>query len=172
MRDWKWKRKSNKGKPYWMKLHRNYLDTRFCIVFHLLSYLHYYEITEGPIFQYKGDKMSEPQWELMTTTIFKHSGLYVAAHRDEDGGYHEKKGPTNHSIRRSAAQWAGRCGAREVDVRNTGRWKTMEELAKYMAQGAVDKIKAQRKVKGADPLRKIWWWQPTAEPGVCGRDMM
>ena len=56
-------------------------------------------------------------------------------------------------------------------MRNTGRWKTMEELAKYMAQGAVDKIKAQRKVKGEDPLRKIWWWQPTAER-VCGRDMM
>ena len=173
LRAWKWRRKANKGKPYYLKLHRNYVDKRFDIVYHLLAYLHYFELTKGAVFQkHDGNNMTPEQWEARTDTIFKQAGLYVPAHRDEDGIYHRKKGCTNHSIRRSAAQWAGRCGGREIDVRNTGRWKTMEELAKYMAQGAVDKTTAQRAVKGDDPVRTIWWWQPTAIPGLDGRDQM
>ena len=37
---------------------------------------------------------------------------------------------TNQSIRRSAAQWAGRCGSHIVHPRNTGRWKSLDMLAK------------------------------------------
>ena len=171
--NWKWRRKANVGKKYWLKLHRNYLDSRFCVVFHLLMYLHYFEIERGPIFQNgKGDAMSPSCWETMTNHIFKGAGLYTPCHTDEDNVHHEKSGCTNHSIRRTAAQWAGRCGAKEVDVRNAGRWKTMEELAKYMAQGHVDKATAQRKANGEDPIRKIWWFQPVTEGGICGKDQM
>jgi len=64
-----------------------------------------------------------------------------------------------------------------MDVRNTGRWKSMDELAKYVSQGHVDKSKAINKAGGAtngaqDPIRTVWWFLPVTEAGVCGRDGM
>ena len=62
--------------------------------------------------------MSPEQWETATDAFFKKAGLYVAKHYDEElRCVVPGKGCTNNSIRRSAAQWAGRCDGREVDVR-------------------------------------------------------
>ena len=80
------------------------------------------------------------------------------------------KGCTNHSIRRTAAQWAGRCNARELDVRNAGRWKTFEELAKYMSQGHVDRNKAREKAADKkDPIMKVWVFRPVTVADLDGR---
>ena len=85
----------------------------------------------------------------------------------------QKWGCTNHSIRRSAAQWAGRCDAREVDVRNAGRWRTMEELAHYMAQGAMLSEKAmEASASGTDPIYDIWAFRPVCIASAGGQDDM
>ena len=54
MKDWKSRKKANKGKPYFMRIWRNYKDSRFCPVYWLLTYLKYADVTSGPIFGVKG----------------------------------------------------------------------------------------------------------------------
>jgi len=61
--------------------------------------------------------------------------------------------------------FAGRCDAREVDVRNGGRWRSMEELARYMAQGAMmSEAAIEAAGTGADPIFDLCPFRP-----VCGR---
>ena len=75
-RDWKWRSKGNKGKRYSIRIHRNYLDARFCPVLWLLKWLSVSGIKSGPIFQTKVDgKFSgmapnEDWWCGKTTTLF------------------------------------------------------------------------------------------------------
>ena len=127
MKDWKSRSRAKKGHPYYMRIWRNYKDARFCPVYWLLAYLNYAKVTSGPIFQTLsgGAHLTPDSWTNQTDMMFKKAGLYTAKHFDQEKQVVvPKRGCTNHSIRRSAAQWAGRCDAREVDVRNAGRWKT------------------------------------------------
>lgn len=185
--DWKCRRKKNRNKRYGIRLHRNYVNTRFCPVTWLLTYLHAHGIKSGPIFQKEefvrkeagdpesfsrsiptGENMSPDQWTTMTERLFIEAGLYTKAKDDRPS-----KGCTNHSIRRSAAQWAGRCGAQELWVRNNGRWKTMEELVKYMGQGAMVRDKAiEANGGGDDPIRQVWWYKPVTVASYDGNDAM
>ena len=158
-----------------MKVWINYKDERFCPVFWLLTYLRYWHVKKGPIFQYKGRQMAPTQWEAATDQMFKASGLYVAKHYDADKKcLVPGRGCTNHSIRRSAAQWAGRCDAREIDVKNTGRWRSMLEMAHYMAQGAYQSQEARAAAAetGRDPILDMWCFQPVCVSGPRGQDDM
>lgn len=106
--------------------------------------------------------MTEKMWTGMTDRLFLATGLY-----DPE----TKEGCTNHSIRRTAVQWAGRCWLNPIDAKNTGRWKTMQEMGKYFAQGSADKEKA---MEGAmhDPVLSMWVWKPNTVASFDGRDMM
>ena len=42
---------------------------------------------------------------------------------------------------------------------NNGRWKTLEEMAKYMAQGATTR-KRHEQDSGTDPIFSTWVWKP------------
>lgn len=75
---------------------------------------------------------------------------------------------TNQSIRRSAAQWAGRCGAHIVHPRNTGRWKSLDMLAKYMGHG-VDWRANLESGGGTDPIFRVWVYKPSTTAGATGR---
>jgi hypothetical protein len=78
IRDWKHRSKPNKNKPYVIRIHRNYLDSRFCPVLWLLKWLVFSEIKSGPIYQtwdakggvYKGASLKEDAWVGMTTKLF------------------------------------------------------------------------------------------------------
>jgi hypothetical protein len=188
-RKWKWRSesrccgcdKSEKctcGNLFKVRVHRNYLDSRFCPVFWLLTWLNYSIIITGPIFQKleetqlslrrkrkrqrnaaqvpedisdeddahnvdndpsppaagtwcTGAALSEAQWTTMTRHWFTKAGLYFPAVKekrpDASGQLKEyvirkARGVTNQGIRRSAAQWAWRCGAKmPQDVANNGR---------------------------------------------------
>ena len=75
---------------------------------------------------------------------------------------------TNQSIRRSAAQWAGRCGANIIDVKNTGRWASMSMLAKYIGHG-VD-WRARLEEGGAtDPICATWVYKRSTTAGEGGQ---
>ena len=172
LRKWKSRTVAHQGKRYAMRVHRNYLDSRFCPVTWLLMWLAYSKIKSGPIFQslrgeeVTGEPVSESAWVGATTKIFTACGLYKPGWKDkETGRYHKPSRPrghgnpvTNHGIRRSAAQWAGRCGGREIDVKNNGRWKSMVEFAKYMAQGFALRTKKEKDF-GEDPIFKTWVWK-------------
>jgi len=180
----KWKRRTpsnNTGnKPYKMRLWRNYLDTRFCPVTWLLTWLHFSGITEGPIFQEirdgkpSGKSMSEKVWTGATTKLFTAAGLYTPAHdvpgvEEETTVKIEAKSCTNHSLRRSAAQWAGRCNAATTDVANAGRWKTFTEMMKYLAQGAKTRLERQED-QGCDPIFSTWVFKPVTVGGESTRN--
>ena len=85
LRRWKTRSPHNQGKKYRMRLWRNYLDSRFCPVTWLLTWLHYSGITSGTLFQKieagkpSGDHLSEDQWTRATGKLFTAAGLYTPA---------------------------------------------------------------------------------------------
>ena len=162
LREWKTRTTCHMGKKYKMRLWRNYLDPRFCPVTWLVTWLHYSDIRNCPLFQSfeggrpSGTHMSTTQWTGATGRLFTAAGLYEPGHytegvEEEMGEWVPAAGVTNHGIRRSACQWAGRCGADSLDVSNGSRHKTLTELAKYMGQGA--KMRSQyTEDAGSDPI--------------------
>lgn len=166
------------NKRYGIRLWRNYIDPRFCPVLWLMTYLSYFTIATGAIFQQDtpdpetgnptptGENMVPTVWEKMTDAIFKAAGMYDPT---KPAG---ERGCTNHSIRRSAAQWAGRCGAGELAVRNNGRWKTLEMLMLYIAQGRTSNSHAKEANEGGDPIEKIWVFKEVHVESFNGLDHM
>ena len=175
---------------YKMYVHRNVLDQRFCPVFWLLLWLKYSGVQDGPIFQYlvrggadKGDvsgkSLTEDQWTGMTSYLFKAANLYFPAEykKDEAGNFvkdsHNKKillrgphGVTNQGIRRTAAQWAGRSGCKDsIDVQNNGRWKSVNQIIQYVAQGAKKRLSVEQE-NGQDPIFRTWVWKPVTVPST------
>jgi hypothetical protein len=188
LRNWKSRKKENAGKLYPVKIHRNYLDPTYCPVFWLLMYLKHSQNTQGAVFQdddaaRKGQNLTDTQWIGMTDHWFGAAGLRVngrgAVQAGADGNTKHApavpfSGCTNHSIRRSAAQWAGRCGAREIDVRNAGRWRSMQILAKYMAQGAIQREDYEDDEDGPkeDPIFGMFVFKKVTRASEAGQDIM
>ena len=175
------KKRINVGKPYPMKIHRNYLDPIFCPVTWVLIYLKYAGHTTGPLFALPKDDtmagLSDPQWKGMLAHWFLKAGLRTRAipASEEDGQPRiPPKGCSSHSIRRSAAQWASRCGAREMDVRNAGRWRSMLILAKYLAQGAMQREAYEDDEEGPqeDPIFKVFVFKKVTSAAASGLDIM
>lgn len=65
-RDWKHRSDSWKGNKYGLRIHRNYLNSRYDPVFWLLSYLAYTKITSGAIFP-----VSERAWTDSSLRLFE-----------------------------------------------------------------------------------------------------
>ncbi|KAJ1446423.1 hypothetical protein M885DRAFT_625270 [Pelagophyceae sp. CCMP2097] len=63
------------------------------------------------------------------------------------------KGASSHSIRRAAAQWAGRCGDLGIGCRNAGRWRSWTHFMTYIGQGAT---KNNEHPPGQDPIFTTW----------------
>ena len=127
LREWKTRTTCHMGKKYKMRLWRNYLDPRFCPVTWLVTWLHYSDIRNCPLFQSfeggrpSGTHMSTTQWTGATGRLFTAAGLYEPGHytegvEEEMGEWVPAAGVTNHGIRRSVCQWASRCGADSLDV--------------------------------------------------------
>jgi hypothetical protein len=161
-----------------MKVHRNYLDNKFCPVFWMMFWLSYSGIRKGPIFQnknehgaFEGIKLHPDVWVRMTTKLFTLIGLYKPAYLDEDNNQIDAKGCTNHAIRKTACQWAGRCSSHPMDCKNNGRWKGYDQMSQYHSQGAA-KRKAITDKGGNDPIWKVWVWKPSGVPMIDGKDQM
>lgn len=154
--DWKCRSKSKKGHEYRLKLIRNQANPRFCPVIWLLMYLTLYDIKSGPIFQRSDGCPLHPDfWYCVVNLIFDNT--------------RRLENCTSHSIRRSSAQWAGRCRASHSAARNCGRWKSMDILAKYIAQGN-EKRKGYRTT--VDPVEKVWYFQDPTTGTDGGHDML
>ena len=179
---WKSRKRANVGKPYPMKIHRNYLDVTYCPVTWLLYYLTYTGHEEGGLFQLPRKvtrelkNITETQWCGMTNHLFEQAGIRVNGKPAKPGVHPAipSSGKSNHSIRRSAAQWAGRCGAREMESRNAGRWRTMEILARYMGQGTIEREEYEDDEEGPrdDPIFKMWVFKKVTTSNEAGLDEM
>ena len=143
---WKSRSKTMRGRRYGIKIHRNYLDTRFCPMSWYLLFLNLTGLTTGPIF---GD-ISASQHETSTLHTMR--------------VFTNKPSCTKNYVRRSAAQWAGRSGDDGIGTRNNGRWASMHVMMRYVTQGCEQKEEFERN----DPLFETWVWKPvTVKNAMC-----
>ena len=71
-------------------------------------------------------------------------------------------GATTHSIRKSAAVWAARCGAEDYQIKEAGRWNSGDTYTLYIKSGKSLAALAATRLDGSiDPIRRIWVFHPT-----------
>eukprot|EP00596_Hydrurales_sp_CCMP1899_P001148 CAMPEP_0119038332 /NCGR_PEP_ID=MMETSP1177-20130426/7187_1 /TAXON_ID=2985 /ORGANISM="Ochromonas sp, Strain CCMP1899" /LENGTH=287 /DNA_ID=CAMNT_0007000779 /DNA_START=332 /DNA_END=1192 /DNA_ORIENTATION=- len=173
-----WKGHKKTGELYPLKLWRNRMHAYLDPVFLLTHWLAVSGIVSGPIFtnlmstsngastvkvplvatqevkvlDSKGSEMSVSQdasgnivnmsvdmWSDVLSTIFALTRYFKAS---------------PHSIRRSAAQWAARCGAESYQIQNAGRWnKDSTSWRTYVAAGEQE---SARFLDRLDPIRELW----------------
>ena len=151
--DWKSRNGGNRNKRFGIMLHRNYLDSRFCPVFWLMSWLWRSGITTGPIW---GDDETNKPKTVEKAMKFIVSFMTVA-------------GLTCHSIRKTGAQWIGRCHGDSSDCMLAGRWNTPQMVARYIGDGhkrAHDfgEVGSEHQ----DPIYHTWFWKKTSRGGGSG----
>ena len=78
---------------------------------------------------------------------------------------------TSHSVRKSAAIWAGRCLASTSAARNCGRWKSVDVLMKYMAQG-IDQRRGKDNSHKAEPQECVWLFKDPTYGTASGQDLL
>lgn len=172
-RDWKHRTKKHVGTgPFYMLIFRNYLDTKYCLLFWLLMYLQKSKISDGPIFRnynqhgaikcysrsertpkgqqvfyYKSENPKAQRANLTTEAVNA-----ILAQIFTRAGYPQCSGYT---FRRSSVKWWYICGAQEWEIRNGGRWKSNYMHAVYLEEGQLEAL-----AKQADhPIRKMWVWK-------------
>jgi hypothetical protein len=65
---------------------------------------------------------------------------------------------SSHSIRRSAAQWARRCGADIVVIKNVGCWVDLRNLFFCITEAEKKSRDKRRRNNGQDPVWDVWWF--------------
>lgn len=123
--------------------------------------------------------LTEDAWTNATTRILTVSGFYKpAVGKPHQSHYQPPSGVTNHGwFRAGGAQWAFRCGANLLQVKNMGRWRALDVCAHYLAQGSAQSDLATTGPAGYkgevdDPLQRVWWWRPVAQRSVNGKDLV
>ena len=134
MRDWKKRASAKRGTRYGMKLFRSYLDPRFCPLTWLMKWKKYSNLKTGRLW----GNVAKETYEKKVNTIMR--------------TFMGKKECSTHSIRRSAAQWAARCGDKGMGIRNAGRWKSWNTMMIYVAQpeGVRSGTKTESPIQSAD----------------------
>ena len=139
---------------------RNLNDARFCPVFNLarwLAILAENGVEQGPLFPLTNEGRVSDPLEMMTPGQW---GAWIQKVFDRAGGV--LKMCTSHSIRRSAAQWACRCGAKLDEVMRGGLWETVQQLMMYLQEGRMvnqDRINEC----GYDDVENFWKWEGTCQ---------
>jgi hypothetical protein len=178
LHSWKGVRKIS----YPMKLWRNFLDPKWCPVLAITHWLALSCLIKGPLFPNlvstkisDGDYVKVPLIAHHQETVDNGKGTSMTVWKTVDGqnvnmhvdAYSEvlntifllsgHKGATTHTIRRSAAQWAARCGAELYQILNAGRWKeSSTSWQKYIKSGVLDIAR----FKGKDAIRSLWVFHP------------
>ena len=152
--DWKGRPARKKGVPHRLRIMCNPLDFRFCPVFWVLEHLNGRTDLDDPL-----ALLFTP---VSASTYRKQFGDLLDRSVTEEACVAAGVDPSladfvsSHSVRRTAAQWAARCGTNLITVRDVGRWETLEHLAKYVSMGAEDHQQAKRLAGGADPIYLFW----------------
>ena len=160
IRRWKNNAMGDRWPPCRFKIKRNLnKDMMWCCpVFHVIRWLTYLsenDVEQGPLFpftvegtvKFPLEEMKEGQWKGWVHKVFDRVGGLLAT-------------CSAHSIRRSGAQWAGRCGADLDAILQGGLWVTYDNLLTYIQEG---RLTAKELVaeQGEDPIFKFWVWERT-----------
>ena len=134
-----------KHRPAWHKLqvpnfririYANHVDSRFCPLHWIFRHWVLEDISTGPmILEKKHSTYRNDLRRLFLSCGFRY---------------------TSHSIRRTASQWARRCGADISIIRNVGRWVSYGSLFFYIAEAERAAREAMQKNGNIDPLFGIW----------------
>ncbi len=150
-----WKSRKNRvGEKYYITIERNYTDQRFCPVF-WLSYMltlkqRSSDVLQGPLFPYKDSRTFASRLK----TLFNKAGLTKCS---------------SHSVWRTAAQWAIRCGCDTKHVVDVGHWLDYNEVRKDIGQGDTAHQKAvEDSFDGKDPVGRVWFFRSAIRSTVGG----
>jgi hypothetical protein len=140
-----------KGRPvkhhkflYWIRIYANPFDLRFCPVHWLLNSWDVMSESNS-VNDLILPRLSAVTYQKQLTVLFDKLGVDCSSH----------------SLRRSAAQWAGRCGASDNAVRDVGRWASWEACALYTAEGS-RRCKRLISDRGVDPIRTFWFFKSSS----------
>jgi hypothetical protein len=147
-----------KGRPEWLKTQQsmcrirlcaNTKDLRHCPVHWLFKHWSIRKengdpLESGPIL----DHVSSANNMLDLKELFLAAGLADCS---------------SHSIRRSASQWARRCGADIVVIRNIGRWVAYSNLFLYIAEAEKISRDKRRRNNGRDPAWDFWMFDTDSQ---------
>jgi hypothetical protein len=147
-----------KGRPDWSKtqqpnyrirLYANTKDLRYCPVHWLFKHWSLRKengdiLESGPIL----DHVSSAKNMTDLKKLFRAAGLGDCS---------------SHSIRRSASQWARRCGADIVVIRNMGRWVGYANLFAYIAEAEKISRHKRRCNNGRDPVWDFWMFDTDSQ---------
>ena len=138
MTHWKSRPKWHKEQipEYRLRIYANHVDSRFCPLTWLFIHWDTENLSTGPIVA----SSSESTYRTSIKKLFEYCGFEC----------------TSHSLRRSAAQWARRCGADWTTIRNVGRWVSYINVLIYIADGEAHARVAIRNNNGIDPVLSYW----------------
>jgi hypothetical protein len=141
-RDWKSRNKKCKRKHpvYRVRLYSNPKCNLYCPVHWLLEHWKLcfgHKEMQGPLLK----KLSEDQFRKQLSNVFERAGIGDCS---------------GHSLRRTAAQWARRCGADLYVIKNVGRWSSLDNLELYLRDTDEIARDRMRNNGGRDPLLDFW----------------
>jgi len=141
--DWKGRPAVRRGTPYKVRLYHNPLDFRWCPIHWLL-----YDwsircdvpgFEDGPILP----PISATTYQGHLKLVFHKIGVDCSSH----------------SIRRTGAQLAARCGCDLDVIRDIGRWVCVNHVADYLAEGRAFRHRMMQE-HDEDPISKVWVFNP------------
>lgn len=140
-----WKHRKDIRQKYFVTIYRNYTDPRFCPVFWLMYMLTLRkkrgDRMVGKLFPYKDSNL----FQRRLKTLFKKAGLNKCS---------------SHSVRRTAGQWAIRCGVDLKVLVDVGRWIDFNEARRYVGQGqSAHRDAVHDSVDGKDPVGRVWFFR-------------
>jgi hypothetical protein len=159
---------------------RNYVNIKFCPVFWLMLWIRVSGIKAGPIYcrlQQDGKSIMKC---TKTAILESNTGPSQTVYLDDKDNvvnlhYHHlsrvfkvifknARLPPETSLyifRKTGAKWAARCGAKEWQIKNTGRWyRTSRHFHSYIEAGVYE---SELKSMDAqiDIIRTFWVYKPT-----------
>ena len=146
----KWKaRKATSDYP--LRMHSNQIDATCCVVWWMMYHI-------GCLKESGRYNEKDRLWNLSSTDyqrILKKVFIWIADETGED--YFRYL--SSHSLRRTAARWARRCGADDRVLMDVGRWKDWNQLKTYLGEGEDD---IELDGDGKDPILKFWVFKTQA----------
>mmetsp|Transcript_22544 Transcript_22544/g.64860 ORF Transcript_22544/g.64860 Transcript_22544/m.64860 type:complete len:240 (+) Transcript_22544:98-817(+) len=159
-RRWKHRRATT---DYPLRMYSNQIDATYCVIWWMMYHV-------GCLKKSRRYHKNNRLWNLSSADyqrLLKRVFIFVA---DETGDDYFRY-LSSHSLRRTAARWARRCGADERVLLDVGRWKDWNQLKTYLGEGDDD---IERDEDGKDPILKFWVFKTQAtkawqEAGPGGR---
>lgn len=146
-----WSKADRKAKGVTLSLWSNPLNQELCPVTALFVWLFVTGIKKGYIFPRVSKDNRRTQKSARGVTTYRKSFTEMSKALFE-------KEFTTHSIRRSAARWAARCGADDSTIKRAGRWKS-NSFELYTQDARAQMIKEHH---DGNPVKdhQMWMFKP------------